>query len=95
MERIIGGQGTGKTKELIKIAYEKNATVVCETPERMIDKMHAYGYVGIGCISCAEYLALGLDKENAPAYAQYVVDDIEAFLYFISKGTIAFSVSNS
>ena len=95
MERIIGGQGTGKTKELIKIAYEKNAVVVCETPDRMVEKMHAYGYVGIRCISYAEYLALGVDRENAPAYTQYVVDDIESFLYFISKGTIAFSVSDS
>ena len=95
MEKIIGGQGTGKTRELIRIAYEKNATVVCETPDRMVEKMHAYGYVGIQCISYAEYIALGADRENAPAGASYVVDDIEAFLYFISKGTIAFSVSDS
>lgn len=91
MERIIGGQGTGKTKELIKIAYEKNAVIVCETPERMAEKMHAYGYVGIPCISYADYIA----RENMPAGTQYVVDDIEGLLYFISKGTIAFSVSDS
>lgn len=92
MDRIIGGQGTGKTRELIKIAYEKNATVVCETPDRMVEKMHAYGYVGIGCISYEEYIN---NKKNEPAGMQYVVDDIEAFLYYIAKGTIAFSVSDS
>lgn len=95
MERIIGGQGTGKTRELIKIAHQQNAVVVCETPDRMVEKIHAYGYVGIECISYAEYLALGVDRENAPLAKQYVVDDIEAFLYYISRGTIAFSVSNS
>ena len=57
MQKIIGGQGTGKTKELIRIAYEKNATVVCETPDRMVEKMHAYGYVGIRCISYEEYIS--------------------------------------
>ena len=93
MEKIIGGQGTGKTKQLIEIAHNKNAIIVCETPDRMIAKIHGYGYVGIQCISYAEYLAAGTDA--AASENQYVVDDIEAFLYFISKGTIAFSVSNS
>lgn len=92
MERVIGGQGTGKTRELVRIANEKNATVVCETPDRMVEKMHAYGYVGIPCISYEEYISR---KEDAFAGTQYVVDDIEAFLYYISKGTIAFSVSDS
>lgn len=95
MERIIGGQGTGKTKELIKIAYQQNAVIVCETPARLAEKMHAYGYVGIECISYEEYLAQGLNKENALYGKKYVVDDIEALLYFISKDTIAFSISNS
>lgn len=93
MEKVIGGQGTGKTKELIEIANRENAVIVCETPDRMIEKTHGYGYVGIQCISYQDYISAGLDKENASA-KKYVVDDIESFLYFISKGTIAFSVSN-
>jgi len=95
MKKVIGGQGTGKTRELIELARQENAVIVCETPERMIDKIHGYGYVGITCISYADYLALGIDRENAPAGKKYVVDDVEAMLYYISKGTIAFSVSNS
>ena len=95
MQKIIGGQGTGKTKQLIEIAHQKNAIIVCETPERMVAKVHGYGYVGIQCISYAEYLAAGADPEAQTSGKQYVVDDIEAFLYFISKGTIAFSVSDS
>ena len=93
MQKIIGGQGTGKTKQLIEIAHQKNAIIVCETPERMVAKIHGYGYVGIQCISYAEYLAA--DTDAAASGKQYVVDDIEAFLYFVSKGTIAFSVSDS
>ena len=89
MDKVIGGQGTGKTKELIEIAREKNAVIVCETPDRMVAKIHGYGYVGIQCISYEEYIAEGKEKSGK----QYVVDDIEALLYFISKGTIAFSVS--
>lgn len=94
MEKVIGGQGTGKTKELIEIAHSQNAVIVCETPDRMVEKIHGYGFVGIECISYADYIAIGADKENAQPNKKYVVDDIESFLYFISKGTIAFSVSN-
>lgn len=94
MEKIIGGQGTGKTKELIAIANAQNAVIVCETPDRMVEKIHGYGYVGIECISYEDYIAIGADKANAQPGKKYVVDDIEGFLYHISKGTIAFSVSN-
>ena len=95
MEKIIGGQGTGKTRELIEIAGRENAIIVCETPARMSEKTHGYGYVGIRCISYEDYLAIGTDSEKQHANKKYVVDDIEAFLAFISKGTIAFSVSDS
>ena len=93
MDKIIGGQGTGKTRELIEIAHQKNAVIVCETPARMVEKIHGYGYVGVQCISYEDYIAVRTD--NAQTSKKYVVDDIEAFLYFISKGTIAFSVSDS
>lgn len=95
MKKIIGGQGTGKTRELIEIANRENAVIVCETPARMIEKTHGYGHVGIQCISYEEYLAIGAEKDKQQTGRKYVVDDIEAFLAFISKGTIAFSVSDS
>ena len=93
MEKIIGGQGTGKTKTLIELANKENAVIVCETPERMIAKIHGYDYVGIECISYAEYIGLKAEGKTLPG-KKYVVDDVEALLRFISAGTIAFSVSN-
>lgn len=92
MEKVIGGQGTGKTKELIEIAHRKNAIIVCETPARMIEKVHGYGYVGVTCISYEEYIMAERGEKPMPG-RQYVIDDVEALLYHISKGTIAFSAS--
>ncbi|MDO4939324.1 MAG: hypothetical protein Q4E54_05110 [Lachnospiraceae bacterium] len=93
MEKIIGGQGTGKTKTLIEMAHRENAVIVCETPERMIGKIHGYDYFGIQCISYAEYIGLKAEGQTQTG-KKYAVDDVEALLRYISDGTIAFSVSN-
>jgi len=52
---IVDGRGTGKTKKLIDIATEEHATIVCENPERMLSKLHAYGKSGIFVISYEDF----------------------------------------
>lgn len=40
---IIGEAGSGKTKEMLQMAKELNAVVVCKCPEAMRVKAHNYG----------------------------------------------------
>ena len=74
MEKVIGGQGTGKTKALIEIAHKENAVIVCETPDRMIGKIHGYAYIGIECISYEDYIKLRTEDKVSTG-KKYVVDD--------------------
>ena len=44
MIKIIGEPGSGKTKKLIAMCQNENATLVCNNPEAMLVKAHSYGY---------------------------------------------------
>ena len=76
MYRIIGGRGTGKTNQLMLLAKESGATIVCSNPRAMQQKAHVYGITGIDFISYGEFTpedVKGNDKT-------YLVDELEDYL---------------
>jgi len=75
MYRIIDDRATGKTSRLMLIAKENNATFVCNNPDAMTYKAHAYGITGINFISYGEYLTSPHSRDE-----KFVVDEIEALM---------------
>lgn len=77
MIKIIGEPGSGKTKKLIAMCQNENATLVCNNPEAMLVKAHSYGY-HINIISYLDFLQTS-DYNLNNAY----LDDIDEFLKVI------------
>lgn len=75
MYRIIDDRGTGKTSRLMLIAKENNATFVCNNPDAMMYKAHAYGITGIKFVSYNEYLT----SSHAPD-ENFVIDEVEELM---------------
>jgi len=75
--RIISGEGTGKTKQIIQLAVEQNAVVVCEDVNRMLEKEHAYGITGVDFISYHDFL------NDPPVGRKIFVDDLDKFAYHL------------
>lgn len=78
MKKIIGEPGSGKTKKLMALCQQENATLVCKNPEAMLVKAHAYGYKNINIISYYNFLKTSTYNQNN-AY----LDDIDEFLQVI------------
>lgn len=77
MERIIRGNNTGKTYELMKLAIETNGIIACRDPQRAKEKAISYGFTGIKFISYKEIS--GYYYTN-PLY----IDELENFVSEIS-----------
>lgn len=71
MYKFVGKTCSGKTKSLLLAAEKENGVVMCRNPERMLEKAHALGIVGLTII---DYTTL--PEQNAPLF----IDDIEAYL---------------
>lgn len=82
MKIFKGARGTGKTRELIEYAFENEYTIVCENPERMMERIYSMGYATIRVISYQDYLDLLMNIET-PIPEGYVIDEIESFLRVI------------
>jgi len=93
MINISGSAGTGKTKELVKVAVNNGATIVCESPSRLYDKIHGYGIAGLTCISYYDYLDIIMDKaeNDIKNDKKFVIDDIGKFIEYLAPNTIAFT----
>ena len=91
MYRIIGGRGTGKTNQLMLLAKESGATIVCSNPRAMQQKSHAYGITGIDFISYGEFTP-ELVKEDDKTY---LIDELEEYLSFLfgSKRITGYTMS--
>lgn len=76
MYRIIGGRGTGKTNQLILLAKESGATIVCSNPRAMQQKAHAYGITGIDFISYGEFTPYSVRGDDKT----YLIDELEGYL---------------
>lgn len=77
MKKVIRAPGSGKTKELMGYCEEENAVFVCNNPDAMKVKAHAYGYK-IEIISYLDFLQTAKYNQNN-AY----LDDIDEFLGYI------------
>ena len=47
MYKIVGKTCSGKTKKLLLAAEREGGTVMCRNPERMLEKAHSLGIVGL------------------------------------------------
>jgi hypothetical protein len=79
MYRIISGRGTGKTNQLMLLAKESGATIVCSNPRAMQQKAHAYGLTGMDYISYGVFAPDAVGGDNKT----YLVDELEEYLGFL------------
>lgn len=83
-KKIIREPGSGKTRDLMALCAENNATLVCKNPEGMLVKSRAYGY-DINIISYIDFLQTSKYNQNN-AY----LDDIDEFLDIIGCNILGF-----
>lgn len=82
---ISGPRGTGKTMNLLMIAAENKATVVCESPEEMIKRCYQYGLTGLKFITYEDFI-------KGEYQGKVVIDEVESLLRVMSQGrTVAFT----
>ena len=68
---ISGEKGTGKTRALLEKAQSEGGIVVCENPDKMRERAHRYGIVGLDIVGYGDlYLA------GKPVY----IHDINKFI---------------
>lgn len=101
MKRIIAGQGTGKTKQLMQEAYENNGIFVCQNDRHMREKANAYGFYRLSIMSFREFID-NIKKQypindtisyqimgyKDPDGKQFYIDEIEGFVNFICLNTL-------
>ena len=71
MYKIVGKTCSGKTKKLLLAAEREGGTVMCRNPERMLEKAHSLGIVGLPIIGYKE-----LPADDSPLF----IDDLDSFL---------------
>lgn len=99
--RIIASKGTGKTKELMRLAIENNGIFVCQNARHMKEKALAYGMQGLQVMSFEEFieniqdypLSYAPDKSvrgyKDPDGRPFYIDEVEGFVNFICLNTFA------
>lgn len=71
MYHIIDKRATGKTMQLLILAKDYGATVVCRNPNVLREKGYAYGITGIDYISYNDY------HKNPQSYDKILIDNLE------------------
>lgn len=99
--RIIASRGTGKTKELMRLALENNGIFVCQNARHMREKALAYGFVGLQIMSFDEFINniqdypisyapdITMRGYKDPDGRQFYIDEVEGFVNFICLNTFA------
>lgn len=103
MIRIIAGQGTGKTKQLMQEAYENNGIFVCQNDRHMREKANAYGFYRLSIMSFREFInnikkyPINNNITSSdnwimgyidPNGQQFYIDEIESFVNFICLNSL-------
>lgn len=89
MYRIIKPRGGGKTTEILHLAEETGATVVCANPRLMKKKIEAEGYNDdIQCISYADFILHDVGTTQS-----YLIDEVDGLLLTIHRSVIGYSLS--
>ena len=73
---ISGGRGTGKTKALLERAKAEGGIVVCRDPEKMRDRAHRYGIVGLDIVGYNDIYTVDSYTTSKPVY----IHDINKFI---------------
>lgn len=82
---VTGPRGTGKTMNLLRLAAENKATVVCEDPEAMIKRCYQYGLTGLKFITYKQFI-------DGEYQGRVVIDEVEMLLRVMSQGrAVAFT----
>ena len=71
MYKFVGKTCSGKTKKLLLAAEREGGTVMCRNPERMLEKAHSLGIVGLSIIGYKD-----LPANDNPLF----IDALEAFI---------------
>lgn len=83
MYRIIDGQSTGKTRQLMEFAKEKKALFVCENPYAASQKALGYGLVGIETIGYYDFwYDYIVNDERTEEVPYFVIDELENYLRY-------------
>lgn len=83
MDCILGKRGSGKTKELMKIALKKDAIISCSNPIAMEKKARAYGLIGIDFISYWDFY-----NHRFPVGKKVLVDDLDIYVKTVSNDAL-------
>ena len=80
MNKIIGGRCEGKTTRLLKIAEKTGATVVGIRKDYVKDLAKKHNIQGVNIIDYGEFMSGTYIKCRT---ANYLIDEIDAFLSYI------------
>ena len=75
MYKIIKPRGTGKTTDIIKLAHENDAIIVCAVPRYVQQLAEALGYEHIQVIDYATYILFANNYQKS-----FVIDEIDGLL---------------
>ena len=89
MYRVIRARGQGKTIELMHLAEENNAIVVCHHPKLMEQKAEAEGFDPICFISFENYLSHSYDWKHE----KILIDEIDGLAAALPGTVIGYSLS--
>lgn len=91
MYRIIKPRGSGKTKEIIQLAEEHDAIVICHNPHIYKEMAAIHGWNDdLMFISYQEYLNKQYDYNNK---TPIVIDEIDGLLKSLKGNIIGYSLS--
>jgi hypothetical protein len=73
---ISGEKGTGKTRALLEKAKVENGIIVCENPDKMRERAHRYGIVGLDIVGYNDLYNVDSYTASKPVY----IHDINKFI---------------
>lgn len=89
MYRVIKPRGTGKTSELMHLAEENGATIVCSNPHTFKAKAHDYGFNDdLKFISYNDFLQHSLGTREP-----YLIDEVDGLLKTIHPFVIGYCLT--
>ena len=92
MYRIIDNRATGKTSRLLLLAKENNGIVVCQNPDKMMERAHALGLTGIQFLSYGEFTQEIF--ENVDYNKPIFIDDLDLYLRVYEPNIAGYTISN-
>ena len=91
MYRIIDKRSSGKTSRLLLLAKENNGIIVCQNPDKMMEKAHILGLTGIQYLSYGEFTQEIFKNVNydKPIF----IDDLDLYLRVYEPNIAGYTIS--